>query len=61
MSPTTDTTGQTPETSARPETMQPCVERRGGPPFWEEWRGTVPDEDIEFVRFIFENFCGSWE
>jgi len=34
---------------------------RGGPPFWEEWRGTVPDEEIEFVRVIFEEFTGSWD
>lgn len=34
---------------------------QGGPPFWEEWRGTVPDEQIEFVRIIFEDFCGSWD
>lgn len=32
-----------------------------GPPFWEEWRGVVPDEEIEFVRIMFEDFCGSWE
>lgn len=32
-----------------------------GPPFWEEWRGVVPDEEIEFVRVIFEDFCGAWE
>jgi len=32
-----------------------------GPAFWEEWRGQVPDEEIEFIRVIFEEFCGSWE
>ena len=32
-----------------------------GPAFWEEWRGRVPDEEIDFIRVIFEEFCGSWE
>jgi hypothetical protein len=32
-----------------------------GPPFWEDWRGQLPDEEIEFVRAIFEEFCSSWE
>ena len=39
----------------------PAVLGSGGPPFWEEWRGVVPDEEVEFVRVIFEDFCGSWE
>jgi hypothetical protein len=43
------------------EDEAPPVLGRGGPPFWEEWRGLLPDEEIEFVRFIFEEFCGSWE
>jgi hypothetical protein len=32
-----------------------------GPPFWEDWRGALPDEEIEFVRAVFEEFCSSWE
>jgi len=43
------------------EDEPPAVLGRGGPPFWEEWRGTVPDEEIEFVRVIFEEFTGSWD
>jgi hypothetical protein len=39
----------------------PIVLGSGGPPFWEEWRGMLPDEEIEFVRIIFEDFCGSWD
>ncbi|HKG03523.1 MAG TPA: hypothetical protein VKB03_10095 [Conexibacter sp.] len=39
----------------------PVVLGTGGPPFWEEWRGILPDEEIEFVRVIFEDFCGSWD
>jgi len=39
----------------------PAMLGRGGPPFWEEWRGILPDEEIEFVRVIFEDFCGSWD
>jgi hypothetical protein len=39
----------------------PDVPGSGGPPFWEEWRGILPDEEIEFVRAIFEDFCGSWD
>lgn len=39
----------------------PTVLGSGGPPFWEEWRGILPDEEIEFVRIIFEDFTGSWD
>lgn len=43
------------------ECEAPEVLGSGGPPFWEEWRGLLPDEEIEFVRIIFEDFCGSWD
>jgi len=43
------------------EREAPDVLGTGGPPFWEEWRGILPDEEIEFVRIIFEDFCGSWD
>jgi hypothetical protein len=45
------------ETQARSDHRDPCAPK--GPPFWEDWRGQVPDEEIEFV--IFEEFCSSWE
>jgi len=43
------------------EHEEPVVLGSGGPPFWEEWRGILPDEEIEFIRIIFEDFTGSWE
>jgi hypothetical protein len=44
--------------SAPPEPPRP---EPGGPPFWEEWRGQMPDEEIEFIRICFEDFTSSWE
>jgi hypothetical protein len=43
-----------------PGVEPPDVLGQGGPPFWEEWRGRLPDEQIEFIRHCFEEYTGSW-
>jgi hypothetical protein len=60
-----DNPGVEPTTAstARPDQRTPSTYRSEpkGPAFWEDWRGQIPDEEIEFVRVIFEEFCSSWE